>query len=243
MKKNNLEPVIFATIFLVFGFISMWIMIWFYLPCIFLREPYKGRYHKFLSKIWMKVLITIVRCPIKYQGMFNFQQNKNYVIVANHASNFDPIITTPFFPNANKSIAKRSYSLIPVFGWIYAWGSILVDRKNRRSKLNSYFSMKKYLAKGLDIVLYPEGTRNKTTKLLLPFKDGAFKLSIETKTPIIPIVIFESSKILSPTKIYYLNPTKVYVKILEPISPENHTVESLKNVTFQIMEENLKKGF
>jgi 1-acyl-sn-glycerol-3-phosphate acyltransferase len=95
--------------------------------------------------------------------------------------------------------------------------------------------MKSVLAKGLDMLIYPEGTRNKTSEPLKSFYDGAFKLAIETNTPIIPVVLLNTKKILPPYPIMFFKPGKIQLHILTPILTEGHTVESLKQLSFDKM--------
>jgi 1-acyl-sn-glycerol-3-phosphate acyltransferase len=147
----------------------------------------------------------------------------------------DVPVTTPFMPNANKTIAKKSFAIIPVFGWIYGWGSVLVDRKDKQSRAKSYTDMKNVLDLGLDMVLYPEGTRNKTNQPLKSFYDGAFKLSEETQKPIIPAVLFNTRKILPATKPFFLLPHKIELHFLLPVYPEGLTADALKEKAFSEM--------
>jgi 1-acyl-sn-glycerol-3-phosphate acyltransferase len=112
---------------------------------------------------------------------------------------------------------------------------VIVDRKNDQSRKESYDAMKRVLANGLDMLIYPEGTRNKTSEPLKSFYDGAFKLAIETNTPIIPVVLLNTKKILPPYPIMFLKPGKIQLHILSPISTEGHTVASLKQLSFDKM--------
>jgi 1-acyl-sn-glycerol-3-phosphate acyltransferase len=144
-------------------------------------------------------------------------------------------ISTPFLPRANKTIAKKSFIYVPLFGWIYQSASVIVDRKNDQSRRTSYESMKRVLDKGLDMLIYPEGTRNKTSAPLKSFYDGAFKLAIETKKPIIPVVLLNTKKILPAYPVMCLKPGKIQMDILAPIPTEGHTVQSLKQLAFDTM--------
>jgi 1-acyl-sn-glycerol-3-phosphate acyltransferase len=95
--------------------------------------------------------------------------------------------------------------------------------------------MKRVLDKGLDMLIYPEGTRNKTSEPLKSFYDGAFKLAIETQKPIIPVVLLNTKKILPAYPIMCFKPGKIQMDILAPISTEGHTLQSLKQTAFDIM--------
>ncbi len=144
-------------------------------------------------------------------------------------------VTTPFMPRANKTIAKKSFSRIPIFGWIYTFGSVLVDRKNDGSRRKSYEDMKRILNQGLDMVIYPEGTRNRTDNPLKEFYDGAFRLAFDTKKPVVPTLVFNTRKVLPAHKIFYLLPHKLEMHFLPPVESINITAKELKEKVFTIM--------
>ncbi len=147
----------------------------------------------------------------------------------------DVPVTTPFMPRANKTIAKKSMSYIPVFGWIYSFGAVLVDRKSEKSRRESYVKMKQMLTNGIDMVLYPEGTRNRTHDPLKSFYDGAFRLATDTKNPIIPALLFNTKKALPIHKTFFLWPHKLQMHFLPPVYSNNISAAELKEKVFCIM--------
>lgn len=64
----------------------------------------------------------------------------------------------------------------------------------------------KYLKGGESIVIYPEGTRNKSKEIFLPFKGGAAAISIKTKTPIVPVVQVKKIRFLRRSHVIYGEP-------------------------------------
>jgi len=95
--------------------------------------------------------------------------------------------------------------------------------------------MKEVLATGLDMLIYPEGTRNRTSEPLKSFHSGAFKLAIDTNKPIIPVVLLNTKKILPAKPAMYFTPGKIQMDILPAIYPEGHTIDSLKTKVYEIM--------
>jgi 1-acyl-sn-glycerol-3-phosphate acyltransferase len=207
----------------------------FYLPCALLTDPRRAQWHRHVSRVWMRIFMTLIGCPVLVKNVQVFEKGKNYIVICNHNSFMDVPVTTPFRPNANKTIAKKELAKIPVFGWIYGWGSVLVDRKDKQSRAKSYVRMKNVLDMGLDMVLYPEVTRNQTNQPLKPFYDGAFKLSEETQKPIIPAVLFNTKKILPAAKPFFLLPHKIELHFLPSIYPEGFTADALKEKAFSQM--------
>ena len=124
---------------------SMVVAIFFYLPLLFMPYKKAAEWHRAVSRIWMATYLYLIGCPMRINGKENFSKNENYVIVCNHSSLMDIPVTTPFMPQVNKTIAKKSFARIPVFGWIYSWGSVLVVRESVESRKKSYELMKKVL--------------------------------------------------------------------------------------------------
>jgi 1-acyl-sn-glycerol-3-phosphate acyltransferase len=209
--------------------------------CLPLKEP--KRTHRFIlfSKYWMAIFLRIIGCPLKVNGKQNFEEGQNYIVVCNHNALMDVPISSPAIPGGNKTIAKAEMAKIPVFGLVYKMGSVLVDRKNDRSRKESYIKMKRVLEMGLHMCIYPEGTRNKTGEPLKGFHDGAFKLSMDTKKALIPGVIFNTKKVNPADKFFYLMPNPLRIDFLPPVVPtELDTTESLKVKTWKIMESHYK---
>ena len=214
---------------------TMFLFIWFYLICYVLPEPQKTRWHRQISKLWMGLFLILSGCRFSITGKENFNETTNAVIVCNHNSLIDIPVSFPFLPRANKTIAKKSFSKIPIFGLIYTFGTVLVDRKDEKSRRKSIEDMKEVLATGLDMLIYPEGTRNRTSEPLKSFHSGAFKLAIDTNKPIIPVVLLNTKKILPAKPAMYFTPGKIQMDILPAIYPEGHTIDSLKNKVYDIM--------
>lgn len=200
-----------------------------------IKEPKGTEFFRRSSKLWMQVFLTLIGCPLKIKGKQNFEKGQNYVVVSNHNSLMDVPVTTPFVPGANKTIAKKSMAKIPVFGWVYTRGSVLVDRASDESRRKSYEEMKRTLASGLHMVIYPEGTRNRTNDPLKVFYDGAFKLAIESGKNIIPTILFHTNTVLPIDKPFYLWPHKLEMHFLPEVSSANMTPRALKEKVFGIM--------
>ena len=209
----------------------------FYMVCFLLKDPIQIRYHRFLSRIWMASFLYLSFCRFKVTGKKNFEGLGNAVIVCNHNSLIDIPVSTPFLPRPNRTIAKKSFVYVPLFGWIYKFATVIVDRKDNSSRRQSYENMKRVLNQGVDMLIYPEGTRNKTSAPLKSFYDGAFILAMETQKPIVPVVILNTKKILPASPSMCLTPGQIILNILPPIFPEGHTALSLKKEVFKVMSD------
>ena len=214
---------------------TMMVAVLFLLPCFVLSEPAIARLHRRITQIWMRFFLFFIGCRIKIKGAHHFVKGENYVIVCNHNSLMDVPVSTPFMPRANKTIAKVSFSKVPIFGWVYKFGSVLVDRRSDQSRRKSYEEMKTILSLGLDMLIYPEGTRNRTGDPLKSFFDGAFRLAVDTNKRILPTVLFNSKNILPPSPSFCLFPGKIEMHFLPPVNVEGKTSKELKEEVFELI--------
>ena len=199
-------------------------------------EPKGQRIFIGIARIWMNIWLRLVGCPVKIKGRQYFQKDKSYIVTCNHNSLMDVPLSSPFIPGANKTIAKTSFAKVPLFGFYYMKGAVLVDRKSEKSRKESFEKMKLVLKKGMHMCIYPEGTRNRTNEPLKKFYDGAFKLATDTSTDIIPAIILNTRKAVPVHKSFYFLPHKLEMHFLPPVSAENKTTEGLREEVFTIMK-------
>jgi len=189
-----------------------------------------------IAKLWMDVWLRLVGCPVTIKGKENFAKGRSYIVTFNHNSLLDVPLSAPYVPGANKTIAKTSFAKVPLFGWFYRKGSVLVDRNSDASRRRSFEEMKNVLRKGMHMCIYPEGTRNRTSDPLKKFYDGAFKLAVETNTAIVPTLIFNTKKAVPVNKSFFFLPHKLEMHFLPPVEVSNQTVEQLKEKVAGIMK-------
>ncbi len=222
---------------LVFILTMLLFLIPFFLFIYFQKEPKKT--HRFIrfSRVWMDVFLGLVGCPLKIQGREYFKKGETYIVVCNHNALIDVPVSCPGIPGGNKTIAKAEMAKIPLFGLIYKTGSILVDRKNEKSRRESFVKMREVLDLGLHMCIYPEGTRNTSNEPIKPLHDGAFRLAVASGNSIIPMIIFNSRKANPPDKGFYLMPVKLYMHFLpEAEVKPGETVDQLKVRVFELMK-------
>ena len=198
-------------------------------------DPKGTDYFIKLARIWMRTWLFLVACPIKIKGKENFEKGKTYIVTCNHNSLLDPTLSCPFIPGPNKTIAKISFAKVPIFGWYYARGAVLIDRSSEQSRQESFEKMKAVLAKKMHMSIYPEGTRNRTAEPLKSFYNGAFKLAQETHTDIIPAILFNTKKAVPPNKTFYFVPQPLEIHFLKPVAAENKNYHQLKDEVFETM--------
>ncbi len=193
--------------------------------------------YKFLfAWSWIFSQLTFIR--YKFYGRENFREGQAYIYVSNHTSFLDipglcMLIGKEFRPMAKKELLK-----IPVFGWIARGACVIVDRSSSESKKKSLEKLKATLEEGISILLFAEGTQNRSKELLQPFKDGAFRIAIDTQKPILPMVVVGAGPLMPPGTIK-MHPglIKIFVGPEIPVADlSTDSTQSLKQKTFEAMK-------
>lgn len=169
------------------------------------------------------------------------EDGKAYVYVCNHNSFLDAPALPLAIRGEFKALGKKELLDIPVFGWILQSVAVLVDRSDTESRKASIERMNKVFQRNISVVIFPEGTTNKTDYPLTPFYDGAFRIAIENQAPILPIVI-SNSKALMPRNGFRNKPGNILVRLLPPLETkgmEMEDLQQLKQEVFNLMEEAL----
>ena len=197
-----------------------------------------------LCTIWGRtwyLLIGMVHGEI-YEAPHN--RKKQYIFVANHISYMDipPIVTGVHQPI--RALGKAEMVHVPIFGWIYRAAVILVDRSNATARARSIRALKAVLNRGISIFIFPEGTFNYSKKPLKHFYDGAFRIAIETQTPIKPLLFIDTLKRMHHRSLFELTPGLNRVVYLEEVPVAGLTKEdlpALKQRVYDMMEQGLKR--
>jgi 1-acyl-sn-glycerol-3-phosphate acyltransferase len=144
------------------------------------------------------------------------------VVVSNHESNADPFLIS-LLPWEMKWLSKASVFKVPVVGWsMWMAGDIPVHRGEKGSAQAAMAACARWLDKGMPVIIFPEGTRSKTEELL-PFKDGAFRLAIETGADVLPIAVSGTRQAL-PKHSWRFATSRALVTVGTPISTRGMTL-------------------
>jgi 1-acyl-sn-glycerol-3-phosphate acyltransferase len=141
-------------------------------------------------------------------------------------------------PGQFRPLAKKELLKIPVFGWIAKAATIIVDRSSPESRKKSIDRLKQFLRQGISILIFAEGTQNRSKEVLQPFHDGAFRIAIDTQQPILPLVVIGAGRLMPPSTID-LRPGKIRIYIGDEIETAGLTsadIPTLKEKTFRQME-------
>ena len=182
-----------------------------------------------------------------------FMRHKNYfeaphdpsrptVFIANHISYIDAVILVKTIRQHFRPLGRAETAAIPIFGFIYGNAIVTVDRSDPKNRAESVSKLKELLERGISIFVFPEGTFNMTPSPLKSFYDGAFKIAIETGTPIKPLLFLDGYKLMHYRHPFSLSPGFSRSVYLEEISVEGYTLEDipvLKQRVMDLMEKKL----
>lgn len=211
-----------ATILLIaFGFV--WMCVVFVLTAPFDKARYlTGRAFRFLGVLQVKLN------PLWHfstRGVRITDPRRPYVVVSNHESYAD-ISLISHLPWEMKWLAKVELLRIPVFGWMMRMaGDIPVHRGRATSRRDALEACRERLARRVSVMIFPEGTRS-ADGAMLPFRDGAFRLAIETGTPLLPLAVAGTSHGMAKGS-FRFRPTRALCEVLEPIETRHLTLEDV----------------
>ncbi|MEP7258179.1 MAG: lysophospholipid acyltransferase family protein [Flavitalea sp.] len=169
-------------------------------------------------------------------------KSKQYIFVANHISYMDAPIIVKTIRQPVRALGKAEMSRIPFFGFIYRRAIVTVQRNNPENRAKSVRILRSILKKKISIFMFPEGTFNETHQPLKEFFDGAFRIAIETQTPIKPLLFLDGYNRMHYRSVFSLRPGRSRSVFLEEVSVAGLTmkdVQELKQKVYQRIEHKL----
>jgi 1-acyl-sn-glycerol-3-phosphate acyltransferase len=167
-----------------------------------------------------------------------------HIYVGNHGSYLDAVMVCIAVPQHFSPLGKVEMTEIPIFGAIYKRIVVLIDRSDRESREKSVATLKQEITNGSSILLFPEGTMNKSAENLKEFYDGAFRIAIETQTPLMPFVMINNRKLLPRVNPLMGHPGIITTVFITPVAVQNLTIADvpmLKQKVFDLMNEAIER--
>lgn len=186
-----------------------------------------GRLHS-VSRFWARMIAgTLPLWKIRVEGMEKIQKGKAYVIVSNHQSMLDILLLLASLPLHFKFIAKRELFWIPFFGWhLYLARYICLRRGDAVSGRAALESARQWIRRGVSVLFFPEGTRS-LDGVIHEFKAGAFKVALEERVEILPLVITGTHEAFPKHSWWVERPVLLRLEVLDPVPPEKMTISEL----------------
>ncbi len=204
----------------------------FFLVPILFKSQFKwiGVLNRIWARLWL--FLSFLRVKIVYEVPLD--SSKQFIFCPNHFSYLD--IPSMGLCNVNLIfVGKSAMEKIPLFGWMYKKLHITVDRKSLRSRYETLVRSGQAIEEGKSLVIFPEGgILSKNPPQIVKFKDGAFRVAIEKKVPIVPVSILYNYLIL-PDNLLLRNKT-LEIYFHEPIETKDLTIEDLPALRDKVWE-------
>jgi 1-acyl-sn-glycerol-3-phosphate acyltransferase len=172
----------------------------FLIPAVFGERARSVTY--FFMKLWSWTFSKLNVIPYEMIGRDKIDRKKAYIYISNHTSFLDLPGICMAIKGQFRPLAKKELLKLPVFGWIARVTCVVVDRSSNESRRKSMQHLKDVLSLGISILIFPEGTQNRTKETLQPFYDGAFRIAVETQQPILPMVVIGAGKLMPPGRFF-----------------------------------------
>jgi 1-acyl-sn-glycerol-3-phosphate acyltransferase len=187
----------------------------------------KGRY--WVGYLFRQIgVVTATLNPLwrfRVSGTMPKDPRRPYVVVSNHES-FVDILLISHLPWEMKWLSKVEILRIPVLGWdMVLAGDVPVERGTRKSALKAMRRCQEVLGDKVSVMMFPEGTRSETDEML-PFKEGAFRLAVDSGVPILPVVVRGTRNAL-PKHGWRFGKSHAEVRVLEPIETAGLTTKEV----------------
>lgn len=201
-----------------------------------------GNFIFMLCRLWADIWFFLIF--IRHKKIFEAPHDKSkpFIFVSNHISYLDAAIIPKAYRQPIRPLGKVEMSKVPVFGFIYRNAIVTVDRSSAMNRANSIRVLKSIIKKGISVMVFPEGTFNMTTKPLKDFYDGAFRVAIETQTPLKPVLFLDAYRRMPYESLFSMSPGLSRIVYLDAIGVENLTLadlEKFKLQVFNLMEKKL----
>ena len=231
-----------------YAFVTFMVLMLLIFPLVILASCFGklkgGNYIYWLCRFWADAWFFLI--GIRHQNIFEspHDRHKQYIFVANHISYIDAPVIFKTLRRKIRILGKAELSKVPLFGFIYRNAVVTVDRNSPAHRAQSVRALKAVIKKGVSIFIFPEGTFNETHQPLKDMYDGAFRIAIETQTPIKPLLFLDSYHRLHYQSIFFLNPGRSRSVFLQEIPVHDLTVkdvEILKQKVYSIMDQKLRE--
>ena len=185
---------------------------------VWVADPHYRSLHRMAQAWGRSIFFLNPGWRISVAGRGHLKPSGTYLIVANHQSAFD-IMALYHLRRQFKWVAKAELFSVPFLGWAMSSARyVKLYRGKSRSIRQTYDQARRYIKEGMSVVFFPEGTRSHTGAVQ-PFKNGAFKLAIETGVPVVPVAVSGTRDLLPRQHMRFALTARVRVQALPPLDP------------------------
>ncbi len=195
-----------------------------------------------LCMLWADLWFPLILIIHKKIYETPHDRKKSYIFLTNHISYLDAAIIPKAYRQPVRPLGKAEMSKVPVFGFIYRNAIVTVDRGSAPNRANSVRILKSLINKGISVLVFPEGTFNMGATPLKEFYDGAFRIAIETQTPIKPVLFLDAYRRMPYESLFSMSPGINRILYLDEIPVSSYTIKDaarLKDEVYILIEKKL----
>ena len=194
-------------------------------PGILLAQVFKRPGILFaLGHLGARMALTLAGIRVVVRGREHLTPERAVVFCANHQSNVDPPVLFTVLHRRLHILYKAELSKLPLLGRVFVIGGFVpVERDNREAAMASISRGAEAIRAGKSFLIFPEGTRSRTRRLL-PFKKGGFIMALQAAAPIVPVAI-EGGRAAMRRGSTLVWPATVTVTIGRPVETEGRSVD------------------
>jgi len=190
---------------------------------------------QFLSMVWAKSVFLIMFKRLRITGKENINKKEKYILIANHASLFDIVAITSFYPEVSWFGHERLLK-VPVFGRFLKMTDYVPFKEPTVTNTRHMLEQLLEKANNQSVALFPEGTRTTSGKIN-PFYRGFIYLFRSRDIGILPVTLNGFYNFKPKTRFYINFGSKLEVIIHKPIprqelidKTDNEIVDTVKTV-------------
>lgn len=157
---------------------------------------------------------------LKVTGLENIPTDRSFLLYSNHQGMFDVLAIAATCQPPLGTVLKKELKDVPFIKQVIACTkSFAMDREDVRQSLTVIQEVIKEVNAGRNYLIFPEGTRSKSTNDLLEFHNGSFRCALKTKCTIVPIALVDCYKVLDQKG---SKPVTVQIHYLKPLEYEEY---------------------
>lgn len=185
---------------------------------------------QFLCRIWAKSVFIVMFKKLSVSGKEHIDKNRKYILLANHASLFDIVAITSFYPNVSWFGHERLLK-VPLFSKLLKMNGYVPFKEPNYRNTKSMIDQLVIRSKDQTVAIFPEGTRTLNGKIN-DFYRGFIYLLRNTEVNILPVTL-NGFYDLKPKNRSYINfDADLEVIIHEPIQRD----ELIEKTDLEIIE-------
>jgi 1-acyl-sn-glycerol-3-phosphate acyltransferase len=140
-----------------------------------------------------KRLMRLAGARIETRLAPGYDPSRTCFFIVNHVNLFDPFVLYCAIPQFIRGLELESHFEIPAYGWMMKrFGNVPVPATHRPADLKRMWRLtQEAIDSGISLVVFPEGQRTLTGRVG-PFKNGVFRMALQTGTPIVPVSVVGS---------------------------------------------------